>query len=143
MPRRDDEVKRSDRRDNTRFHDLLRDDVWGGGSHGPNSSGSIGVSSGSTDRKQDSDAIAAGGFTGIGPKGYRRSDTSIREDVCEALANCPDIDASDVEVTVRGSEVTLEGEVENRHMKRLSEDIAMNLNGVREVHNRLILRRKQ
>ena len=39
-------------------------------------------------------------FSGRGPKGYRRSDERIAEEVSEALARHPDIDASDIEVRV-------------------------------------------
>jgi hypothetical protein len=44
-----------------------------------------------------------------GPKGYKRSDERIREDVSDRIARTPNIDASDVEVAVSGGEVTLSG----------------------------------
>ncbi|HEX3594007.1 MAG TPA: BON domain-containing protein, partial [Polyangiaceae bacterium] len=82
-----------------------------------------------------------GSFSGKGPKGYARSDERIREDVCERLTYDPDIDASNVTVTVANGEVTLAGEVENRHQKRLAEDLIEDVNGVHDVHNRLAARR--
>jgi BON domain len=56
----------------------------------------------------------SGGFAGRGPKGYQRADDRIREDVCERLAEDPDIDASDMEVTVKDGEVTLSGSAAGR-----------------------------
>ena len=71
------------------------------------------------------------------PKGYRRSDERIREDVCEMLAEDRYVDAREVEVTVKDGEVTLAGTVPDRSHKRLVEDIAHEARGVRDVHNRL------
>jgi osmotically-inducible protein OsmY len=77
------------------------------------------------------------GFAGRGPRNYRRSDARIEEDVNEALMRNDEIDASDVEVRVENAVVTLNGEVEDRHAKRLAEDIAERVPGVRDVHNAL------
>lgn len=76
-------------------------------------------------------------FRGRGPRGYRRSDERIREEVCEALTDSPMIDASNMDVTVENCEVTLEGTVTSREDKRRAEDIADSVAGVRDVHNRL------
>src|SRR5690606_19088569 len=46
-------------------------------------------------------------FFGKGPKGYRRSSERIKEDVSEALYRHPEIDASEIEVSVQGGEVVL------------------------------------
>jgi osmotically-inducible protein OsmY len=77
------------------------------------------------------------GFAGRGPKGYQRSDSRIHEDVCDRLAEAFDVDASEIEVTVRNGEVTLAGAVPDRTQKRRSEDLIENVTGVREVHNNL------
>jgi hypothetical protein len=74
-------------------------------------------------------------YSGRGPKGYRRSDERIREDVCERLTEHPGIDASDIEVEVKEREVTLNGNVPDRRMKRLAEDIAESVGGVVDIHN--------
>ena len=79
--------------------------------------------------------------TGRGPKGYRRSDDRIREDVCDRLTDDPQIDASDIEVAVINAEVTLTGMAREREDKRRAEDIAESISGVREVHNSLRLKR--
>jgi len=80
-------------------------------------------------------------YSGRGPKGYSRSDERIREDVCERLTYDPEVDASDITVTVSNGEVTLEGEVENRHQKRRAEDVVERVNAVKDVHNQLKARR--
>jgi hypothetical protein len=79
-------------------------------------------------------------LTGRGPKGYRRSDERIREDVCERIARTW-VGAEDVEVTVERAEVTLTGFVESREDKRRIEEIADDVFGVEEVHNHLRLNR--
>ena len=74
---------------------------------------------------------------GRGPKGYRRSDERIREDVNDRLSDDYYIDASDIEVAVSNTEVTLTGTVQNRNDKRRAEDIAESVSGVSNVENRL------
>ena len=74
---------------------------------------------------------------GRGPKGYRRSDERIREDVNDRLGDDYYIDASDIEVSVSNTEVTLTGTVQNRNDKRRAEDIAEGVSGVTNVENRL------
>lgn len=83
-----------------------------------------------------------GVFAGKGPKNYVRSDDRIREDVSERICYHPYIDASDVEVQVKDAEVTLTGEVDDRRTKRLLEDVAEDVRGVRDVHNRVRVRRQ-
>jgi hypothetical protein len=78
-----------------------------------------------------------GPFTGVGPLNYQRSDDRIEEDVCDRLAQHGQLDASNVDVSVNNGEVTLKGEVPDRRMKRLAEDIAFNVPGVFDVQNQL------
>lgn len=78
-----------------------------------------------------------GPHRGKGPAGYQRSDERIRELVCEALTDDDLIDASRIEVSVQGGEVTLTGTVEDRHAKRDAEDCACSVAGVRDVQNLL------
>ena len=77
---------------------------------------------------------------GRGPRGYTRSDERIREDVSDRLADNPILDASDIEVTVSGGEVTLSGSVDSRYSKRLAEDLAEEVSGVKHVQNNLRVR---
>jgi hypothetical protein len=74
---------------------------------------------------------------GRGPRGYRRSDDRIREDVNDRLTDDPYIDASEVEVAVKDCEVTLTGWVRQRGDKRRAEDIAERVSGVQHVQNNL------
>ena len=74
---------------------------------------------------------------GKGPKGYRRSDDRIKEDVCELLKLDAYVDPSDVEVGVKAGEVTLTGTVSDRNQKRAIEDLADSVSGVVDVDNRL------
>jgi hypothetical protein len=85
--------------------------------------------------------LRRGPHAGRGPKGWKRSDERIKEDVNEALARDPDLDASSIEVRVENSEVTLSGVVEDRGDKRLAEDLAEEVFGVEDVHNQLKVRR--
>jgi hypothetical protein len=75
-------------------------------------------------------------FSGRGPKGYRRSDERIKEDVNDRLSEGY-LDASEIEVAVSNSEVTLTGSVNTRQDKRRAEDIAESVSGVTHVENRL------
>src|SRR6185295_15749382 len=74
---------------------------------------------------------------GRGPKGYRRSDERIKEDVNDRLSDDYYLYASDVEVAVENMEVTLTGTVRNRNDKRRAEDLAESVSGVTNVENRL------
>jgi hypothetical protein len=78
-----------------------------------------------------------GGHAGRGPRNYRRSDERIREDVCNRLTEAGHVDAGDIGVRVENGEVTLEGTVDSRREKRLAEDLAAEVRGVRDVENRL------
>ncbi|CDZ48272.1 BON domain-containing protein [Neorhizobium galegae] len=74
---------------------------------------------------------------GKGPKGYQRSDARIEEDVNDRLSDDPVLDASNITVTVQGSEVTLDGFVSSRWDKRRAEDLVEDVSGVRHVQNNL------
>nr|WP_279479412.1 BON domain-containing protein [Aureimonas sp. SK2] len=76
-------------------------------------------------------------FGGRGPKGYTRSDERIHDDVNDRLTDDHYVDASDIEVTVKGREVTLSGHVPSRDQKRRAEDLAERVSGVTHVQNNL------
>lgn len=80
---------------------------------------------------------------GKGPRGYRRSDERIREDVCERLSDSPWVDASEVDVRVQDAEVTLTGTVQDRREKRMMEDIVERIPGVKDVHNQIRVERER
>lgn len=77
---------------------------------------------------------------GKGPRGWRRSDERILEEICREMALDSELDASDVEVSCVDGEVTLSGHVRTRRQKRLAEWIVDGTRGVHDVHNRLRVR---
>jgi len=78
-----------------------------------------------------------GRYAGRGPRGYKRSDDRIKEDVNERLTQDPWVDAVEIEVQVKDGEVTLTGSVNSRDEKRRAEDAIDRVSGIREVHNQL------
>jgi osmotically-inducible protein OsmY len=74
---------------------------------------------------------------GKGPKGYKRTDERIHDEICHRLTDHPLIDASLVDVQVKDGSVTLSGEILDRRMKHMAEDVADEVTGVKEVHNQL------
>jgi len=78
-----------------------------------------------------------GQYAGRGPRGYKRGDERIREDVCDRLTDDPRIDASDIDIAVKDGEVTLSGGVRTRDEKRFAEDLIERITGVRDVNNNL------
>lgn len=82
-------------------------------------------------------------FRGRGPKGYRRSDEMIKEDVSESLYRSTEVDASYIEVFVQDGHVTLKGTVSDRAQKKMAEETIENLAGVDDVFNELRIRSKE
>ena len=76
-------------------------------------------------------------FAGRGPKGYKRSDDRIRDEICDCMTDDPLLDASEIVVEVMDGEVTLSGSVMSRDQKRRAEDVAERISGVRDVTNQL------
>lgn len=131
-------------------------EVWEGRNYSPRATESWGPSRDSTMSAEllDEDRYAYGStyrpgemlrsdsrpresYRGRGPKNYQRSDERIREMVCERLEDHHEIDASEIEVTVANGDVTLAGSVDDRHTKRLAEDVAESVPGVKNVANTL------
>lgn len=78
-------------------------------------------------------------FVGFGPRGYKRSDDRIYEEVCEELMRNPDVDASNIGVKVEQGKVYLTGKVASRKMKKISELVIADLPGVQDVFNELAI----
>lgn len=74
---------------------------------------------------------------GKGPKGYRRSDGRIEEDVNEQLTQDAFLDPTDITVSVKDGVVTLNGHVASRADKRRAEDCALQVHGVSDCLNNL------
>jgi hypothetical protein len=77
------------------------------------------------------------GHRGKGPRGYRRADARIEEDVNQHLTDDDRLDASDIRVAVRDGEVTLDGTVDSRDAKHRAERLIEDVSGVRHVQNNL------
>ncbi len=70
------------------------------------------------------------------------TDEEITEMVFDAIDDDPLIPwDADIDVNVDAGEVTLTGAVDERHTKRLAEDVAERVSGVKEVHNQIRVQR--
>jgi osmotically-inducible protein OsmY len=77
----------------------------------------------------------------LASRGMHRSDAQLYEDICEALLAQHDVDSSDVTVTVHEGEVKLDGSVPQRSMRYVIEDLAAGHPAVRDVDNRIAVRK--
>lgn len=82
-------------------------------------------------------------YSGRGPRGYKRSDDRLKEDISERLTDDPLIDASDINVEVNNGVVMLSGQVDDRWVKHHVEDLVDRCSGVQEIENRLTLSRSR
>ncbi|MFO1350049.1 MAG: BON domain-containing protein [Gammaproteobacteria bacterium] len=80
-------------------------------------------------------------YANRGPKGYKRSDERLKEDISERLMQSHHIDPSEVSIEVKDGKVTLEGTVTERHMKHAIEDLVEACPGVQDVDNRVRVQR--
>ena len=80
-----------------------------------------------------------GTHAGKGPKFYRRPDERIKDDVCHALTEDDQVDASEIEVKVEGGFVTLSGTVYDRQMKRFAEACIDHIPGIHDIQNNLLV----
>lgn len=88
-------------------------------------------------------AMERGDHYGKGPKGWKRSDDRIKEEVCEALNDSSFVDASDIDVSVKEGIVSLSGNVESREVKLEAERCVERVRGVFDVQNGLRVERSQ
>jgi len=89
----------------------------------------------------DEQGDASGSLRGRGPKNYRRTDERITELVNDALHEDHALDASEIEVAVKGGDVTLSGTVPLRRHKHRAENLAAKVSAGHDVDNRLRVRR--
>jgi osmotically-inducible protein OsmY len=89
------------------------------------------------ERRRRIDEMRSGSHVGRGPRGYKRSDERIREDINDRLTDDYYLDATDIEVSVHDCMVTLTGRVDSRSDKRRAEDLVESVSGVTEVSNQL------
>ena len=69
--------------------------------------------------------------------GTNAADQRIQDDLCERLAELPDLDPTDVLVTVHDGRVTLEGTIPAEYMHPRLADLANDIEGVMQVDNRV------
>lgn len=115
----------------------------GAGEHPRGDYGEPGPQHGDEDRSRAFAQPRRGGFRGLGPRNYARSDQRISEDLCERLTEDDEIDARGIEVQVSQGVVTLSGTVAERAMKHRAEDLAERCTGVRDVENRIRVSREE
>lgn len=106
-----------------------------------------GVSAGEFGGAGEAGDVAApesGGYTGQTGTGYGRTlggvteaDAALRDSVVVRLGEDPFLDATDIQVSVAGGEVSLDGTVTARSDKRRAEDLAKAVDGVTQVHDSL------
>ena len=87
-------------------------------------------------------APAGGPHRGKGPRGYRRADDRILDDLHHRLERDGELDARDIEMEIRSGEATLRGSVETMEMRWRAERIAQSINGIAHVTNDLRVRRR-
>lgn len=144
-PRNDQDRRATDSERQDRYYELrtLTSRAWGpmsarDDSFGPRELGGYGdfrePRAGGVGRERHKGA--AGGQRGRGPRNVR-GDSSIADEVYQRLSDDERIDAREVLLAVSDGIVTLTGEVPERAMKRLAEDVAANVRGVRDVENRI------
>ena len=95
------------------------------------------------ERRRRMDEIRDENHRGKGPKNYIRSSDRIKEDVNDKLSDHWMLDASDIEVDVKGNEVILNGTVADKSAKRRAEDIADSVSGVTHVQNNLRVKKAE
>jgi osmotically-inducible protein OsmY len=76
-----------------------------------------------------------------GPKGFRRSDERILDDIATRLMARDDVDSSEVTLAVKDARVKLEGTVPERWMRFAIDDIAESVMGVEDVENNVRVQR--
>lgn len=74
---------------------------------------------------------------GRASRNYEKSDEQIGKDVIQHLTRQPTLEAGDIEVSVQEGVVTLGGTVGQREMKRMVEDEAEAVPGVKDVRNEI------
>lgn len=72
-----------------------------------------------------------------GPRAHQRGDDKIWEDICDALANASDVNASEMEVDVEKRVVSLSGVVHTREEAWRAEKIVWDISGVEKVKNNI------
>lgn len=121
-------------------HDVLADGPSGQGDYGEQQGrhAQSGHGRGGSEHAVRREARGAGGsHHGKGPRNYRRSDESIADELIDRMTDHDELDATEILLLVEDGVVTLTGEVPERRMKHMAEDLAEQVRGVQDIHNRI------
>lgn len=77
------------------------------------------------------------------PRSHRRSDTVIKGEVCDILAESPNVNCSHIDVSVNSGVVTLRGTIQEPLERQQVEDLVEYVSGVNEVQNELKVQKVQ
>jgi len=78
-----------------------------------------------------------------GTAGHKQSDERIYDDINDHLTQHSYINATEITVSVKDGEVTLEGTVPDRDQKNYAEEVAAEVHGVSHVTNMLKIKKPQ
>src|ERR1041384_1671359 len=84
-----------------------------------------------------------GRYSGVGPRGYQRSDERIEDDINDRLTWHGQLDATDIHVGAQKGVATVKGTVADRRPKRIAEDITESVSGVEDVNNELKIKNRR
>jgi len=115
--------------------------TWGASEASAHRIGGLTDSAAESARRLQQRSSGQGMHAGRGPKNYQRSDERITDEICERLTRDPEVDATNIEITVQSGLVTLSGTVNDRQSKRAAEDLANDVWGVKDVQNQIRVQR--
>jgi osmotically-inducible protein OsmY len=81
--------------------------------------------------------LTSDGISQRGAQSELLSDERLQRKVFERLTAAPDVDSSEITITVRNRDVTLEGGIPSAPMKSAAETWAVEVLGIERVHNLL------
>lgn len=80
-------------------------------------------------------------YQGRGPKGWKRSDERIKDEVCSALKHSLEVDASELEVDVKDHCVYMKGSLPTKGMRIVAEDLVGSVPGVEDVFTQIKIKK--
>jgi hypothetical protein len=76
-------------------------------------------------------------YYGVGPKGYKRSDSKLKEEAYLLLSQDPIIDSTNIHIDVLNNVIYLKGIVDSRRDKKRAEVLVEDIFGLEDVQNQL------
>ena len=80
---------------------------------------------------------------GVGSDDYKPSDERIEREMNDHMAEHSYIDTTEIVVSVKNGEITLDGSVPDNEQKNYAEEVAQKVSGVKNVHNQLKIKKPQ